>query len=233
MLLTITTPASVRSGQRYDNMISQEYYLGHISDTSENTQDMVRLVRHDLGRAGMSRSHIDKIANCNSDVCVEIQRNKLQCHRTRCIGAYALKTGNLVGFSRVGEWLASDQLPYSQGIDYLTSITSLAMSKGILSGEPYGIHELVVDDIEDDENGRKKVINMLLAKAIEIAESREVRLIHYNDRAALDSIKDHGFEKTKRYHGTDTGLRQLFIRPPYIPSLEELVESCGFEISKI
>jgi hypothetical protein len=214
-------------------MKNNEYYLGHISDDPENLRDMLLLTRQDLNRAGMAQCHIDKIANCEDNACIEIQRNKLLDRQTRCIGAFALKIGNLVGFSRIGEWLASDQLPYSQGIDYLTSITSLVISKGILSGEPYGIHELVVDDIADDKNGRKKVIDMLLVKAIEIAESREVRLIHYNDRVVLDSINDHGFEKTKRYHGTDTGLRQLFIRPPYIPSLKELVESCGFEISKI
>jgi hypothetical protein len=226
------TVLSTTSLQKHKLVNSSEYYLNHLYDMSENVKDILALVRNDLGRAGLTGCQIDKIADCNNQKCVEKQQSKLQDPRVRYIGAYALKNDSLVGFSRIGEWLGRDQLPYSSGFEYISTVFSLSLFEGKLTGEPLGIHELVVDDIDGDEQGRRKVIDMLLDKAIEIAESREVRLTHYDDSAVLASMSERGFEKTKKYHGTETGLRQLFVRPPYIPSLKELIESSDYNIGE-
>jgi len=186
-----------------------EFYLNHISASAENAGDIIRLRYKDLLRAGLSPSEAKLVADPDNENHVERQIYLLDEFPERYLGAIALKSDRMVGYSNISEWTLSDQLPFCGFVEQLAMRAMIKCGYNRSLEHPLGIQELVVDKV----HGRKEIIDVLVDRAIQIAETSEIRTAQYDDRTVFSSLQDNSFVPTKGRKDLPNGLRRLYIRP--------------------
>ena len=199
-----------------------EFIINHIDPSTENASVIVKLKSNELKRNGIPLSRVNEIANPNDKSHIENQLKRLQDYPERYLGAIALNSGDLVGYSNTSEWTARDQFPFSHGVERFALAAMINFLGNRLQGEPLGIHELVIGG---EENERNKIVDVLLNRAIEVAESREIRIAQCNDKTIFPSLGEYGFESTKKHAAFPDGLKLLCVRPPYVPEYSEIIEA--------
>jgi hypothetical protein len=186
--------------------------IGPIYPSRDNAESILNLRNDDYQKSGIDSKLAFEMANSKSPNHLKRQIDALQRYPERYLGAVALKNGDLVGFSSIGEWTAKDRLPFSRGIieKYILFMTVNFVGSRTMD-EPFGIHELVVSgEVEE----RREIIKELIQQAVSVAESRKVYTAQCDDQA-LDVLWQKGFELTGNSANLHNGRRQLCVKSSY------------------
>lgn len=210
-----------------------EFILRQIEPTKENAQSLIRLTAQDLDQAGMKDSEIRQFADPQSLAHIESQKRRLDEHPERYLGAVAC--GNLVGFSKTGEWTASDHAFFSSSAEQLCLKAVSKLRHNHLKGRPFGIFSLVAD--QETGASQSAIQSSLLSAAVQRAFDRRIFISEYPNDSLRPLLQSRFFKSTGRYGYPLGSLEQeLFVRPPVEPivnGLEKVRDSAHITISRL
>lgn len=190
-----------------------ELYINHINPSPQNAKDVIDLRYRDMRRAGLPESRAIRLANSKDKGQVEQQIISLENYPERYLGAIAISSGNLIGYSNTSEMIINDMLPYCNIIEKFALKSLIKFTGNRINGRPHLIHELVVDDTPN----RLGVLELLIDRAIECAESSEIYTAAYRDRTLLYALELKRFQLTSKRKINPDGPKKLFVRPLSAP----------------
>ena len=194
------------------------YYINHIEPSIESAKEVIDLRFKNMVCSGVPEHIANKVADSGNAEHIGRQIDKLRLNNImRQFGAFSLKSNSMVGYFTSDEWHATDQLPFSHGLEYV-DVAARSMISDTLAGSPLGVHELLVDDCDE---GAEEVIDMLLHRITIMADEREVVTPIRNNHMILSALARYGFELTDRQADFPDGHKMLCRRPQYVFSQSE------------
>ncbi len=191
-------------------MYTPKFGITHIYPSVENAKDIVDLRYGGLVRSGMPYEKAEQMSSSDNEEHVEKQLKHLEDYPERYLGVIAVGSGDWIGFSNVSEWTIEDHLPYCSGIEHFALKSLKRFADNQLLGRPLGIHELVV---VDDAKQRRDILDSLLSRAIEMAETKEVYTAQYDDAVVLRSLYENRFMSASERKVVPDDSKHLYKRP--------------------
>lgn len=193
------------------------FYLYPIESSAENAEAIINLRYDDLRRAGLSAENAEEIANPDNESHVERQVKELDEYPRRYLGATAIKSGDLVAFSKTREWSNNDIKPFLRSERILGAIGLwLFKSLNWFTREPDVVeHPIYIEElvVAGDVSERKDIIDALVDRAIEIADFDEAYVAIYKDRNIIKSLQKNEFLQLPNPPDSPVGVKTLFIHP--------------------
>ena len=169
-----------------------------IAATLDNARKIQKFTLQDLLRMGMPRELAVTYADSVNPQLVEQQRLNLDEYPGRYLGATAIRGGEILGFTKLNTWRASDEVGASSGLRKLEYRVRAKMGNR-MPEMTLGIFALIADNTLD-QGFRQMILAKLVDRAVERADTTltgaALRICLTPDDPAINILERVGFEPT-------------------------------------